>query len=123
MMRSGTSVREAGTWLWILQRVTGVGMLLFVGLHIWYTHFALDVGALNAEEIAGRLQRLTFVIIDYGLLVFVMFHAMNGLRNVLLDFSFAARRRKLISWALAIVGVAWTAFGIWGLWPFIAGTA
>lgn len=123
MMRSGTSVREAGTWLWILQRVTGVGMLLFVGLHIWYTHFALPVGELNADEITGRLQRLTFVIIDYGLLVFAMFHAMNGLRNVLLDFSFAAKRRRAISWLLTIVGIVWTGFGFWALWPFIAGTA
>ena len=69
-------------WAWLLHRLSGLAMVLFVGAHIiagfMSQLFGSDVGfAIN--------QFYTNEIFQLVLFFLVIFHAVNGLRVVLLD--------------------------------------
>ena len=71
-------------WAWILHRTSGLAMVLFVGLHILAgfltQEFGSDLGmAINAIYINWIFQVVIFFL--------VIFHAVNGLRVVILDLA------------------------------------
>lgn len=112
--------KTKGTWIWLMQRVTAVLMVVFLGLHIWLTHFEnLDEELLNWDNVENRVGSLTILLIDYGLLITVLFHAINGARMVLFDFIVAEKRRKAADVALWIVGIISTIGGIAIFAPFL----
>ena len=58
---------------------------------------------------------------DIVLLVAVVFHGLNGVRMVALDYGFAgAGARRALSAVLIALGVAAIAFGIWALWVWVS---
>lgn len=75
----------AGEWAWLLHRVSGIGILLFLVLHV------LDI--FLAAFGPNVFEKLLFVYHSWAfrpfivMLVFgVAYHALNGLRLVLIDF-------------------------------------
>ncbi len=111
----------AETWLWLAQRLSAAFLLFFLGVHFWVLHLALGEESISFNTVAARLQGPFFVFVDAFLLAIVLFHALNGLRAVLLDFTFFQRREPLVSTILALLGLATLAFGLFNLVPFIAG--
>lgn len=71
---------------WLLHRISGIGIVVFVSLHVFTAFFlyAVEGGATNA--IAGALTDL-YVSLPMQIFVLfaVLFHAFNGLRVVVLD--------------------------------------
>ena len=58
---------------------------------------------------------------DIILLAAGIFHALNGLRMVLMDYWFSSRSRaRLLTVGLLVVGLAFLGYGIWALWPWIS---
>ncbi len=118
-MRQGVIEESAGgMWLWLLQRVTAVVLILGLGVHIVVTH-VLNLGELSYENVAGRLAMPFFVVVDFALLGAGIFHALNGLRMVLLDYGFSGRSKTMLSWGLFAFGVAAFGYGTWALWPWL----
>ena len=75
----------AGQWAWWLHRLSGVGVLLFLLLHI------LDTGlVLFGPEVYDRVVKIyvhpVFRVGEVGLAGAVLYHALNGIRITLLDF-------------------------------------
>ena len=74
-----------GQWSWLLHRVTGVGVLLFLCLHILDTALIV-LGPEHYNRII-RLYRLPFFrIMEVVLFASLLFHALNGIRIILMDF-------------------------------------
>ncbi len=74
-----------GQWSWLLHRVTGVGVLVFLCLHILDT--ALIVLGPEHYNTMIQLYRLPlFRVMEVGLFACLLFHALNGVRIMLLDF-------------------------------------
>ncbi len=76
---------QSGMWSWLLHRVTGLGVLLFLLVHI------VDISLLNFgpkvynEGIA--LFGTTIVrILSLALIGALLYHAFNGVRIILIDF-------------------------------------
>jgi succinate dehydrogenase / fumarate reductase, cytochrome b subunit len=106
-------------WLWLLQRVSAVVLLVALVSHLVATHL-LNLGELSYDNIAHRLASVCFIVIDVALLAAAIFHALNGTRMVLLDYFFAqARSRRILDTLLLVVGVAAFGYGLWALWPWI----
>ena len=118
MRQETVQLDTGGMWLWLLQRVTAVVLLLGLAAHVIATH-ALDLGDLSYDNVAGRLASGFFVVVDFSLLAAGLFHGLNGLRMVLLDYGFTGRAKTLLSWALLLVGLAMFAYGTWALWPWL----
>ena len=76
---------QSGMWSWLLHRITGLGVLLFILIHI------VDISLLNFgpkvynEGIA--LFGTTIVrILSLALIGALLYHAFNGVRIILIDF-------------------------------------
>ena len=74
-----------GQWSWMLHRVTGLGVVLFLVLHVIDTSWAAFYPELYVEAIAVY-QTPLFTIGEFALVFAVVYHAINGLRIVILDF-------------------------------------
>ena len=74
-----------GQWSWMLHRLSGVGVVLFLILHVVDTSWAVFWPQLYEEAIA-TYQSPLFTIGEFGLVAAVVYHAMNGLRIVFFDY-------------------------------------
>lgn len=74
-----------GQWSWLLHRVTGVAVLLFLFIHILDTALIL-VGPLWYNRILQIYRLPLFGIMEIGLFAAVLYHSLNGFRIVLIDF-------------------------------------
>lgn len=100
--------KHTGSWAWILHRITGLGLTLYILVHI----IALT-GLLKGEEAFNAEMALfkspLFLFGEWILGALVMFHALNGVRIVLVDLGNGARYHKQVLafvYVLAVVMVA-----------------
>ena len=104
-------IMQAKIWrsvvLWLLQRITAVLLVALLGLHLWASNFATNwASVLHAG-------------IDISLLAVALFHGLNGVRTVLLDFGLGPQARKFLSVSLWILGFVAFLFGTYGIWPLL----
>ncbi len=76
---------QSGMWLWILHRLTGVGILGFLFLHIADTYL-VGLGPSYYNELVFLYHLPPFRVLETLLVGAVLFHACNGVRIILLDF-------------------------------------
>jgi len=69
-------------WAWVLHRASGLAMVLFVGLHILAGFLTQQFGSEAGIAINTIYENWIFQLIIFFL---VIFHAVNGLRVVILD--------------------------------------
>lgn len=74
-----------GQWSWVLHRLSGLGIVIFLGLHVVDTSWAAFYPDLYAEAIA-QYQSPLFTVGEFILVAAVVYHAMNGLRVAYLDY-------------------------------------
>ncbi len=74
-----------GQWSWVLHRITGLGVVLFLTLHVIDTSWAVFYPQLYVEAIA-TYQTPLFTIGEFGLVACVIYHALNGLRIIIIDY-------------------------------------
>jgi len=75
----------AGQWAWVLHRVSGLGVLLFLMLHILDTSTVFF--ASTAYEFFVRLYKNPiFGLAEIALGGALLFHALNGVRVSVMDF-------------------------------------
>ena len=74
-----------GQWSWVLHRLTGVGVVLFLALHVIDTSWAVFYPDLYVKAIAAY-QSPIFTLGEFGLVFAVVYHAFNGLRIILFDY-------------------------------------
>ena len=95
-------------WLWLFQRITAVLLVIVLGLHLWLANFGQASASLRA-------------MLGLILLGLALFHGLNGVRTVILDFDVGVQGRKLTTVMLLLLGAASLLFGVHGLWPLIVG--
>lgn len=66
--------------LFILHRITGVGLLAYLLIHIWMVSTAMLGGPEMFDRVMGVLAAPEFLIADIVLLGSITFHMINGLR-------------------------------------------
>jgi succinate dehydrogenase hydrophobic anchor subunit len=118
-----TARKSSGAWSWLLQRLTAVLLLGLLGIHIGVLHFIRPGGEITFASVHVRLATVLYMVVDYGLLGIVLYHGLNGARNVLLDFTFGVRAQRSISTVLLLIGLVAFAYGAWALTPFITGSS
>ena len=83
---AGTLYRgREGMWSWVAHRITGVLIFFFLFAHVIDT--AMVRVSPEAYNSAVELYKNPFVgLMEVGLVAAVLFHALNGIRIVLVDF-------------------------------------
>jgi succinate dehydrogenase / fumarate reductase cytochrome b subunit len=74
-----------GQWSWVLHRISGIGVVFFLTLHVIDTSWAVFYPELYVRAIA-TYQTPLFTIGEFGLVACVVYHALNGLRIAIIDF-------------------------------------
>ena len=80
---------RGGMWPWLGQRVTAVLVIVTIMVHLVLTHY-IAIGQLSFANIGDRLAGGAVLVNDIVLLVAVVYHALNGLRMVVLDWGLAS---------------------------------
>ncbi|HEX8692032.1 MAG TPA: succinate dehydrogenase, cytochrome b556 subunit [Longimicrobium sp.] len=102
-----------GMWSWLLHRVTGLGILAFLVIHVIDT--AVVIYWPDFYDHTLDLYRSPFFRVAELLIFFsVLYHALNGLRIIVQDFwPMVMVHQRRLTWAvggaaaLAILPVAW----------------
>lgn len=83
---AGTLYRgHEGMWSWVAHRVTGVGVFFFLFVHVLDT--ALVRVSPEAYDVVINTYKTPIVaVLEVGLVGAVLFHALNGIRLILIDF-------------------------------------
>ena len=96
---------------WMLHRITGVGILTFVGLHVVASFFMQQVGSDLATSVNILYESWIFQIV---IVFFVIFHALNGLRIAILDlwpqYQVYQREALWLEWLVFLPVYGLTAF-------------
>jgi succinate dehydrogenase cytochrome b556 subunit len=104
---------------WYMQRVTGAALLGLLVLHFWTNHYAADVrhGDLSFDVVQKRMSHPWMQAIEISFLLIALYHGLNGLRNIILDYSWVKPRiRRPITAILIILGIVWA---YWGITAFV----
>lgn len=113
---------KSGQWAFVGHRVSGVLVFLFLLLHI------VDVSLINADpvlydEVHELYGNVLLRVFEVGLLFALLFHSLNGVRIVLVDFfpGMVRNERKLFTAVLAVTVLVGVPCGYVILEPFIDG--
>jgi succinate dehydrogenase / fumarate reductase cytochrome b subunit len=81
---TGARYRGGGPmWAWILHRISGLGIIIFVSLHVLASFFQHQLGSEIGLTINIIYESVYFQLFIYFV---VIYHTLNGLRIVILDF-------------------------------------
>ena len=84
--RLGTLYRGGqGQWSWALHRITGVAVIVFLFVHIADTAL-VGFGPEMYNRVVSAYHNPIIRLLEIGLAAAVLFHALNGLRIILIDF-------------------------------------
>ena len=96
---------QSGMWSWLLHRITGLGILLFLLIHI------VDISLLNFgpdvyNEGIALFGTPIVRLLSLALIAAVFYHAFNGVRVMLIDFnSWGPRYQRIMFWAVLALTV------------------
>jgi succinate dehydrogenase / fumarate reductase, cytochrome b subunit len=109
MSRLFTTIRETlryrgreGQWLWVLHRVSGLGVLLFLLLHVLDMALIYFDVPLN-ETLIALYKTPLFSFMELILAVLLIFHAVNGVRVALLDLRPELWEKELLATRLSLI--------------------
>jgi succinate dehydrogenase / fumarate reductase cytochrome b subunit len=120
--RQGSTYKGTpGQWAFYAHRVTGFLVFAFLLLHV------VDVSLVRWPSLYDDVHRLygnvLLRLFEVGLLFSLLFHALNGLRIIAIDFfpGAVANERRLLAAAVTLTVAAGVPAAVVIMWPFVAG--
>jgi succinate dehydrogenase hydrophobic anchor subunit len=116
------------TYLQFVQLITGILIAVLLGIHMVNMHLDAILSFFGVQSIFGvniaadptvfnlmkaRAQQVVFAGIYIALLVFALYHAFNGLRNIVLELTTSARADRAVTAVIIVVGVVFLGLGIY----------
>lgn len=115
---------KSGQWAFVLHRITGFLVFMFLLLHV------IDVSLVNASpqlynEVHDLYGNVLLRLFEVGLLAALLFHAFNGLRIVMIDFFPGAIRSEKVMFTIVLffTTILTAVGGFIIMRPFLEGTA
>ena len=111
--RSGARSRFAGTlyrgregmWSWVMHRITGVLTFFFLFAHVLDTAL-VRVSPESYDRVIDTYKNPFVNLLEVGLVGAVLYHALNGIRIMLVDFwSKGVQYQKQLLWIVVSVWV------------------
>lgn len=115
------------TYQWILHLITGALIAVFLGIHMVLMHLDAILGFFGIEAaeptswgaMIGRASQGIWVGLYIALLAVVLYHALNGLRGIILESTSSAKTERIVTRviiAFGIIAFAWGAYVPVALW-------
>ena len=106
-MPKGTLYRgREGMWSWVAHRVTGVLVFFFLFAHVLDTAL-VRVSPNDYDKVVDTYKNPIVTLMEVGLVAAVLFHSLNGIRVMLVDFwEKGVRRQRMMLWIeLGVFGI------------------
>lgn len=94
MLANAKRMHHTDTWLWVIQAVTAMGILIMGGIHMWVILTNLPI---TAEKSAARIQTGFWFVFYLFLLPMVELHVGIGFYRILVKWGFVDRPGR---WAI-----------------------
>jgi succinate dehydrogenase / fumarate reductase, cytochrome b subunit len=109
--------KATGMWAWLLFRISGLVLVFYLGAHI----IVISTGHFDQlDRLMKAFDNPVAVLADLALVVAVLYHALNGVRIILMDLGIGIQRHKIMFWsAMAVVVICFAVFA-WVAFTFIA---
>lgn len=104
---------RASSWSWILQAVTGALLIVLLGLHMVVQHFVVAGGLRQFADVVTYLSNPFVFVLEIAFLIVVTWHALLGVRAILLDLGLKPATERLLDRGLTLFGLLTVAYGIW----------
>lgn len=123
---------RTGMLAWLLHRLTGLGLVFYLCLHVFVTRSFHEAALIpdptrranEFSKIYGLLTHPFFGVIEIALLAAVLYHALNGVRVLIIDFGNGARYQKELWFIMmAVLVVLMLVFGGMMLMHVVHGAA
>jgi len=95
---------DPGMWSWVLHRITGATIFFFLFIHVLDTAL-VRISPQAYDEVISTYKTPIVGLMEFGLVAAVLYHALNGIRVILIDFwAQGPRYQRLMLW---VIGVVW----------------
>lgn len=95
--------KSVGMWAWILFRVSGLVLAVYLFFHIWVISQGRVGGPDRLDDLFDLFSNPFIVFLDLALVGAVLYHALNGVRILLMDLGVGIRSHKAVFWACMVV--------------------
>ena len=97
---------DPGMWSWVLHRITGATIFFFLFVHVLDTAL-VRVSPEAYNEVVNTYKTPIIGLMEVGLVAAVLYHALNGIRVILIDFwQHGPRYQRLMLWGVAAIWLA-----------------
>ena len=97
---------DPGMWSWVLHRITGATIFFFLFVHVLDTAL-VRVSPEAYNEVVDTYKTPIVGLMEIGLVAAVLYHALNGIRVILIDFwQHGPKYQRLMLWGVAAVWLA-----------------
>jgi succinate dehydrogenase hydrophobic anchor subunit len=103
--------RFAG-WGWLSQAISGILLVILLGMHWVAQHYLAAGGLRTYAEVVSYLANPLVLTLEITFLVVVTYHALLGVRAVLLDLGPGQRLLRVLDIGLILTGIASVIYGI-----------
>ncbi len=94
---------DPGMWSWVLHRITGATIFFFLFIHVLDTAL-VRISPQAYDEVISTYKTPIVGLMEFGLVAAVLYHALNGIRVILIDFwGQGPRYQRVMSWAIGAV--------------------
>ena len=98
--------KGVGMWAWLLFRISGLVLVGYLFVHIWVIAHGRVDGPQSLNKLFRTFDKRILVFFDLLLVAAVLYHALNGVRMVLMDFGVGIKDHKIIYWMCMAVAAA-----------------
>lgn len=107
-------------WSWLVQSVSGLALLLLIGLHMVAHHFIVKGGLRDYREVLAYIGNPIVLVLEIAFLIVVTAHALAGVRSILFDLGLSDRAERVVSNVAVVIGIATIAYGVWLTYTILA---
>jgi succinate dehydrogenase / fumarate reductase cytochrome b subunit len=94
---------DPGMWSWVLHRITGATIFFFLFIHVLDTAL-VRISPQSYDEVISTYTTPIVGLMELGLVAAVLYHALNGIRVILIDYwAQGIRHQRLMLWTIAVV--------------------
>ena len=107
-----------GMWAWLLFRISGLVLVAYLFVHVWVISRG-RTGVNELNDLFDFFHHPLLVFLELVLVGAVLYHALNGVRIILMDLGMGIREHKTVFWVCMAVAGATLAVFAWQAWPSI----
>ena len=91
--------KRSGSWAFALNRLTGLGLVLYLFLHLAVLSLLVQ-GEESWNQFVAIARHPLFLLLDVVLIFGLLFHALNGIRVALVGMGLVNENQKSLFWVL-----------------------